>query len=71
MSLKFSWNTSDAGRFPPPNDPSTCSLESAKRAVEIAKTECGKKHFEALAVDENPAQYKTETTVGELLAKIL
>ena len=40
------------------------------RGKEIAKMDCGEKHFEALAVGENPAQYKIETTLDDLLAKI-
>ncbi len=41
------------------------------RDKENAKIECGKAHFQALAVGENPAQYVVEKSFNELLAKAL
>lgn len=38
------------------------------RDKESAKIECGKAHFKALMVAENPARYKVARTVGDLLA---
>ncbi len=46
------------------------TFEGDLRGKEIAKMKCGQKHFAALAIGENPAQYKIETTLGDLLAKI-
>ena len=46
------------------------TFEGDLRGNEIDKMDCGEKHFEALAVGENPAQYKIETTLDDLLAKI-
>ena len=40
------------------------------RGTELAKIECGKAHFSALAVEESPARYKVATSVEELLAGI-
>lgn len=40
------------------------------RDKENAKIECGKAHFKALAVGENPAKYKVKRTVDELLADL-
>jgi len=37
------------------------------RHKEGAKIECGKKHFAVLAVGDNPAKYKTATTVDDML----
>ena len=42
----------------------------ALRLTESAKIKCGRAHFEALAVQESPAQYKVTTTVDDLLATI-
>ena len=38
------------------------------RNPERAKVECGKAHFEALAIDENPAKYRVVHTLDELFA---
>lgn len=40
------------------------------RDKENAKIECGRAHFRALAVGENPARYKVKRNVGELLADL-
>jgi type III restriction enzyme len=40
------------------------------RDKENAQIVCGKAHFEALAVGENPARYKVKRTVDELLADL-
>lgn len=45
-------------------------FDEDRRGKENAKIECGKKHFEALAVDENPARYKTATTVDDLFREV-
>ena len=37
------------------------------RNKERAKIECGKAHFEALAVGENPAKYLVATSIGDVL----
>lgn len=37
------------------------------RSTEGAKIKCGEKHFEALAVGENPAQYKVARTVADFM----
>ena len=39
------------------------------RDKEGAKIECGKAHFKALAVGENPARYEVATTLNDLLAR--
>lgn len=39
------------------------------RDKESAKIECGKAHFAALHVGENPAEYMVARSVGDLLAK--
>ncbi len=41
------------------------------RDKESAKIECGKAHFKALGVGENPARYEVARTVDDLLAKAL
>ena len=38
------------------------------RGLEYAKIECGKKHFEALGVKEDPARYEVATSLDSLLA---
>lgn len=45
-------------------------FDEDRRGKENAKIECGKKHFEALAVDENPARYKTATTADDLFREM-
>ena len=40
------------------------------RDREGAKIACGKAHFSALAIDENPARYETARTVEDLLAGV-
>lgn len=40
------------------------------RAKEEAKIECGKAHFKALSVGENPARYEVATTVNQLLSRV-
>ena len=40
------------------------------RDKESAKIECGKAHFHALAVGENPARYVVARSVGDLLAEV-
>lgn len=40
------------------------------RNKESAKIECGKAHFKALAVGENPARYAVARTLSDLLATI-
>lgn len=41
------------------------------RDKESAKIECGKAHFQALAVGESPAQYVVARTVNDVLAKAM
>ena len=41
------------------------------RAKESAKIECGKAHFEALAVGENPAEFIQARNIDDLMAKCL
>ena len=38
------------------------------RDKESAKIECGKAHFQALAVGENPAKYRVANSLAQLLA---
>ena len=40
------------------------------RLAEAAKIECGKAHFEALQVRENPARYEVAATVDQLCARM-
>lgn len=40
------------------------------RFTEAAKIECGKAHFKALEIREDPAQYEVTTSVDELLAGV-
>jgi len=40
------------------------------RPKELAKTECGKAHFKAIATDPNPARYKKATKVEDLFVDI-
>ena len=40
------------------------------RSKEDAKIECGKAHFAALGVGENPARYMVATSLGDLLNAI-
>ena len=40
------------------------------RITESAKIKCGKKHFEELAVQENPAKYFTATSVEDVMNEI-
>ena len=46
------------------------TFEGDLRGNEIAKMDCGEKHFAALAVGENPAQYERATTLDDLMAHI-
>ncbi len=39
------------------------------RDKESAKIECGKAHFQALAVGDNPAHYEVARSVDDLLTK--
>ncbi len=39
------------------------------RDKESAKIECGKAHFQALAVGDNPAHYEVSRSVDDLLTK--
>jgi type III restriction enzyme len=41
------------------------------RDKESAKIECGKAHFKALAIGENPAHYEVARTAEDLLAKVM
>ena len=41
------------------------------RDKESARIECGKAHFKALAIAENPAHYEVARSVDDLLAKAL
>jgi len=41
----------------------------ALRAEEAAKIRCGREHFKALAVMENPARYELARTLGDVLAR--
>lgn len=41
------------------------------RDKESAKIKCGKAHFEALAVGENPASYLVARNIGDLMAKVV
>ena len=45
------------------------SLVDNLRRTEAAKIQCGKAHFEALAVRERPARYEVAASVDELLAR--
>ena len=45
-------------------------LVDALRVTEAAKIACGKAHFEALEVRDEPAQYRVATSVEELLAGV-
>ena len=45
------------------------SLVDDLRRTEAAKIQCGKAHFEALAVRERPAQYEVVASVDKLLAR--
>jgi hypothetical protein len=38
---------------------------------ESAKIKCGKAHFEALSVDENPATYMVARNIDDLMAKVV
>ena len=38
---------------------------------ESAKIECGKEHFHALAVGENPARYTVARSVNDLLSEVM
>jgi type III restriction enzyme len=40
------------------------------RAKEMAKIECGKAHFKALAVHEKPVQYAVTSKLGDLLSRV-
>lgn len=40
------------------------------RDKESAKIECGKAHFKALAVGENPARYVVARSVGDLMVEV-
>lgn len=40
------------------------------RHKEAAKIKCGEKHFEAIAVEENPAEYKRARTVEDMMAHV-
>lgn len=46
------------------------SFADELRAREEGKIRCGEAHFQALAVEENPARYVVKTTVDELLADV-
>ena len=46
------------------------SLLDSLRLSETAKIACGKAHFEALEVRDEPAKYRVATSVEELLAGI-
>ena len=46
------------------------SLLDSLRATETAKIACGKAHFEALEVREEPAQYRVATSLEDLLAGV-
>lgn len=41
------------------------------RDKESAKIKCGKAHFEALAIGENPASYLVARNIGDLMAKVM
>lgn len=41
------------------------------RDKESAKIKCGKAHFEALAIGENPASYLVARNIGDLMAKVV
>ena len=40
------------------------------RHKEGAKIECGEKHFKALAVEQNPAQYIKSTSVNDMMRHV-
>jgi type III restriction enzyme len=40
------------------------------RDRESAKIECGKAHFKALAVDQNPAEFVTARNIDDLMARV-
>ena len=42
-------------------------LDPTARPVEGAKIACGKAHFEALAVNDNPARYVVATSLDDVL----
>ncbi len=46
------------------------TLTDELRRTEAAKIDCGRAHFKALAVGDDPARYKVATTVEDLLARI-
>ena len=46
------------------------SLLDSLRATEAAKIACGKAHFKALEIRDEPAQYRVATSVDELLAGV-
>ncbi len=46
-------------------------LLDALRPDEAAKIECGKAHFKALAVGENPARYEVARNIDDLIAKVI
>ena len=43
-------------------------LDEDLRHKEAAKIKCGEKHFEAIAVEEDPAKYKRARTVEDMMA---
>ncbi|HEY62285.1 MAG TPA: hypothetical protein G4N95_06495, partial [Anaerolineae bacterium] len=38
------------------------------RHIEGAKIKCGEKHFEAIAVEQNPARYVKATSVNDMMS---
>lgn len=42
-------------------------FDEDRRAKENGKIDCGKAHFRALSVGENPAQYLIKSTVEEIV----
>jgi type III restriction enzyme len=42
----------------------------ALRPIEEGKINCGKAHFKALAIAEDPAEYVVEKTVSGLLSRL-
>lgn len=45
-------------------------LDEDLRHKEAAKIKCGEKHFEAIAVEEDPAEYKRARTVEDMMAHV-
>jgi len=47
----------------------TMLFADALRPIEQAKIDCGREHFKAIAVQENPARYVVKRSVEELMTE--